>query len=313
MLEVYTSISVGEIILRNDGSAKMKSISGKSAYFEKGIGSSGNITSGGTIQGATLKVTGTAYFANGTTYYVNSSGAAKFAGITGTTGTFSGNITSSGTIQGATLKGGNTTITGHTIEASGTSLLLKTEQRTLCLANSEFRPSAADKGAVTLGSSSYKWGLVYSTKSAISTSDREQKKNIRYLSEGQTGEKYEKLFEKLKPCLYMFKDPSSDRVHSGFISQDIEEVMEETQVTAKEFAAFCKDEKEPGSEDQERYSYSLRYEEFIALNTHMIQKTRREAEEAKEELRSYKEKTDRKISELEEKINKLESMIKNII
>ncbi len=362
MLEVYTSISVGEIILRNDGSAKMKSISGKSAYFEEGIGSSGNITSGGTIQGATLKVTGTAYFANGTTYYVNSSGAAKFAGITGTTGTFSGNITSSGTIQGATLKatgnayfangttyyvnsngaakfagitgttgtfsgnitssgtiqgatlkGGDTTISGHTIGASGTSLLLKTEQRTLCLANSEFRPSAADKGAVTLGSSSYKWGQVYSTKSAISTSDRERKKNIRYLSEGQTGEKYEKLFEKLKPCLYMFKDPSSDRVHSGFISQDIEEVMEETQVTAKEFAAFCKDEKEPGSEDQERYSYSLRYEEFIALNTHMIQKTRREAEEAKEELRSYKEKTDRKISELEEKINKLESMIKNII
>ena len=159
----------------------------------------------------------------------------------------------------------------------------------------------------------YKWGQVYSTKSAISTSDRGQKKNILYLGEENTSEKYENLFMKLKPCLYMFKDPSSDRVHSGFISQDVEKIMEETGVTAKEFAAFCKDEKEPGSEEQERYIYSLRYEEFIALNTHMIQKTRREAEEAKEELRSYKEKTDRKISELEEKINKLESMIKNII
>ena len=89
--------------------------------------------------------------------------------------------------------------------------------------------------------------------------------------------------------------------------------MEEAEVTAKEFAAFCKDEKEPGSEDQARYTYSLRYEEFIALNTHMIQKTRREAEEAKEELRSYKEKMERKVFELEEKINKLENTIKNII
>ena len=258
MLEAYTSISVGAISLRRDGSA-------------------------------------------------------KFAGITGTTGTFSGNVTSGGTVKGATLKAGTTSISGHTVETTDGTLVLASETKAVCLTSSQFRPTAVFEGMITLGSSSYKWGQIYSTKSAISTSDREQKKNIRYFSEGQAGEKYEKLFEKLKPCLYMFKDPSSDRMHSGFISQDVEEVMEEAEVTAKEFAAFCKDEKEPGSEDQARYTYSLRYEEFIALNTHMIQKTRREAEEAKEELRSYKEKMERKVFELEEKINKLENTIKNII
>lgn len=155
-------------------------------------------------------------------------------------------------------------------------------------------------GLLLLGASSYRWGQIYSTTSSISSSDRNQKKDF-----AEFDERYEKLFAKLKPQLFKFKDGTSDRKHSGFISQDVEEAMLDVGLTAKDFAGFCKDIKQiETGEDKETgevffenvcdengdpvYNYSLRYEEFIALNTYIIQKQQAEIEALKNELQELK-------------------------
>ena len=95
------------------------------------------------------------------------------------------------------------------------------------------------------------------------------------------------FFLSLSPCTYKFNDGKSGRTHFGFISQDVELALAENDMSAHDFAGFCKDiktetyldgegrerTKEVLSENGEpEYNYSLRYGEFIALNTHMIQK-----------------------------------------
>lgn len=150
-------------------------------------------------------------------------------------------------------------------------------------------------GYVSLGSPNHKWGTVYSTSGSINTSDRNLKDNICDLS---SNPKFLEFFMKLIPSSFTFKDGNSGRTHIGFISQDVEQAMIECELTSQDFAGFCKDPKtipvkkksevtvfdpktgESHTEIQEytedkivegEFVYSLRYEEFIALNTMMIQ------------------------------------------
>jgi hypothetical protein len=139
-----------------------------------------------------------------------------------------------------------------------------------------------------LGLSSYRWKSVYAATSTIQTSDRNRKENINPIEQ-----RYIELFDKLQPVSYELIGKEHDRVHIGFISQDVKEAMDEVGISDTEFAAYCRDEKkeivkeetvvyvdEEGNEqkaitDVEKsvldengnpeYIYSLRYEEFIAL------------------------------------------------
>ena len=135
-----------------------------------------------------------------------------------------------------------------------------------------------------LGTSYYRWKEIWCTTSLNTTSDRNLKKNINNLS---TDDRYRKFFLLLQPKSYLFKDGESGRTHIGFISQDVEEAMSICGLTSLEFAGFCKNQKieriesEDGTieenplfddEGNPTYIYSLRYEEFIALNTMMIQR-----------------------------------------
>ena len=138
---------------------------------------------------------------------------------------------------------------------------------------------------IPLGNPSMLWTQVYAASSAISTSDRNLKQDIKTLTP-----KHLEFFLKLQPVSFAFIDGSSGRTHIGFISQDVESAMAECGLTNLDFAGFCKDIKttrksvtdEDGNqteiEEQEldedgnpAYIYSLRYEEFIALNTYAIQ------------------------------------------
>ncbi len=140
-------------------------------------------------------------------------------------------------------------------------------------------------GNCNLGISSYRWKQLYAASSAISTSDRNLKQDIKTLTP-----KYLELFLKLQPVSFALIDGSSGRTHIGFISQDVESAMAECGLTALDFAGFCKDIKtfrksvtnEDGTQTEMEepeldengnpiYIYSLRYEEFIALNTYAIQ------------------------------------------
>ncbi len=138
---------------------------------------------------------------------------------------------------------------------------------------------------MSCGTKNKLWTTVFSKTGAINTSDRTKKHDIKDLTEV-----YEKLFLKLQPKSFIFND--GDRVHIGAISQDVEDSMKELGLTAKEFAGFCKDiryeytayNEEDGTpvesskipcKDEDGniiYDYALRYQEFIFLTVHMVQK-----------------------------------------
>lgn len=157
-----------------------------------------------------------------------------------------------------------------------------------------FRTNANDK--FYLGDSSYKWKAVYAVNGTIQTSDRNQKENIVSIAE-----KYEELFKRLKPVTFELKGGEHDRTHIGLIAQDVKESMDEIGLTAQDLAAYCVDIKKEYDEEKEEdvvvldengkpiETYSLRYTEFIALNTHMIQKQQAEIEALKAEISELKE------------------------
>lgn len=149
----------------------------------------------------------------------------------------------------------------------------------------------ANSGKVNLGNGSHLWNQVYAANSTISTSDRRVKTDINGMSDVQ-----EQLFNKLKPVTYKLKEGTSGRTHYGFISQDIEDSLNELGLTGKDFAGFCKDLRidDDGNEvldenGNKTYNYSLRYSEFIALNTYMIQKLQAENKELKSEIQELKD------------------------
>lgn len=138
---------------------------------------------------------------------------------------------------------------------------------------------------VPLGLSNKRWSTVYAKTGTINTSDRTKKHDIKDLTEV-----YEKLFLKLQPKSFIFND--GDRVHIGAISQDVEDAMQELGIEPRQFAGFCKDIRYEYTEYNEEdgtpvesskvpckdedgniiYDYALRYQEFIFLTVHMVQK-----------------------------------------
>lgn len=126
-----------------------------------------------------------------------------------------------------------------------------------------------------LGTSSRLWREVYAEVGTINTSDRRKKNSISY-----DMTKYEKFFLELKPTPYKMNNGTSDRFHIGFIAQDIEDDLAANGLTSLDFAGFIKS---PEYSETDRkgepkdgatitdYRYALRYGEFVALNTYMIQ------------------------------------------
>ena len=145
-------------------------------------------------------------------------------------------------------------------------------------------------------------GNVYSQTGQIITSDRNEKDNIATLTD-----KHMKFFSLLQPVSFTFTDGESGRTHIGFISQDVENAMSQAGLTDLDFAGFCRTVKteefidEDGNKRYEAemdedgnpvYVYALRYEEFIALNTFMIQNLYEENQDIKERLMRLEEKLD---------------------
>lgn len=156
-----------------------------------------------------------------------------------------------------------------------------------------FRVSTND--SAYLGDSNCRWKAVYAVNGTIQSSDRNLKENIFTVSK-----KYEDLFNKLQPVTFEFTGNEHDRVHIGFIAQDVKAAMDDVDLSDKEFAAYCVDKKMEFDSETETdkavldqngdplETCSLRYTEFIALNTHMIQKQQEEIKTLKLEIESLK-------------------------
>ena len=154
----------------------------------------------------------------------------------------------------------------------------------------------ARDNALYCGYGNGRWKRVYAANATISTSDERMKENIRSFDE-----RYEKLFDHLEPVTYLWRNDSSDtrndhdRTHTGFIAQQVKKSMDQSGLTVNDFAAFCYDdftkdsEWSPESTNGFTDRYSLAYEEFISLNTHMIQKTRKEVAVLRSENQKLKE------------------------
>lgn len=155
---------------------------------------------------------------------------------------------------------------------------------------------------VPLGLSNKRWSTVYAKTGTINTSDRTKKHDIKDLTEV-----YEKLFLKLQPKSFIFND--GDRVHIGAISQDVEDAMQELGMSAEDFAGFCKDirydyreyndDRTPVEESRyvvtdddgnPVYDYALRYQDFIFLTIHMVQKLFIKMEKIETEMNAMKKK-----------------------
>lgn len=121
----------------------------------------------------------------------------------------------------------------------------------------------------------------YSSGGWKTTSDRRKKKDFRKLLED---DRFERFFMLLQPMEYRFIE-NDDEVHIGFVAQDVEQAMMDCDISENEFyglehAVFSEKDFESNEEWEkfieqnggENDMYTLCYQEFIALNTAMIQK-----------------------------------------
>lgn len=158
-----------------------------------------------------------------------------------------------------------------------------------------------------LGSKEHPWYRIWCANSTLSTSDRRAKSDITSISDypvmytrGAEGNVFEQLFDKLNPVTYTLNIEKTNNLHIGFIAQDIEEAANEIGMPVEDLGFVFHESWIDEETGEEKDRYSLGYEEFIALNTHMIQRQKAKIEDQQS-----------KIESLEERIAKLEALINN--
>lgn len=135
--------------------------------------------------------------------------------------------------------------------------------------------SATNGGICALGDENNVWKGIVSQGCVEVVSDRTQKHDIIYLST-----EFEKFYDDLKPVSFKYNYNESNRTHIGFIAQDVEDSLNNASISTKDFAGICISQN-PDTGDKK---YFLRYEEFIPLNTYEIQKLKKRVEELEQKL-----------------------------
>ncbi|MEZ3424734.1 MAG: tail fiber domain-containing protein [Lachnospiraceae bacterium] len=173
--------------------------------------------------------------------------------------------------------------------------------------------------AGTIGISYRRWNQIYAVNGAISTSDRNEKKEISYIGTESgydtcmADEQLIQLILGLKPVVFKRKGGESGRPHHGIIAQDFEKLMED--LGLHDHAAFIKSPKtkeiEVINEDGRKeiktheipgeYIYGIRYEEVISdvirFSQIMYDKL--------DNLEDIIQKQEEKITSLEEKLSQM--------
>jgi hypothetical protein len=96
-------------------------------------------------------------------------------------------------------------------------------------------------------------------------------------------EKYDSLFNNLKPRTFKYNNGTSGRLHIGFIAQEAASAASTADISLEEFAAVSI--YKPNEDFEE---WSLRYGEFVALNTWQIQKLKSRISELEKEVENLK-------------------------
>lgn len=144
--------------------------------------------------------------------------------------------------------------------------------------NGNLIPSSS---SVACGTPDNPFKVGYSSGGWKTTSDRRKKKDFQKLL---SDDRFERFFELLQPMKYRLIE-NDDKTHIGFVAQDVEQAMADCGISENEFyglehVVFSKKDFE-SNEEWEKFleknggandMYTLCYQEFIALNTAMIQK-----------------------------------------
>ncbi len=100
----------------------------------------------------------------------------------------------------------------------------------------------------------------------IYSSDRNVKHDIEYdLS------RYRQFLLDLKPCRFRYNEGQSGRYHIGMIAQDMEQSLADNGLAPSEFSGWCKMPVRNKAREITGYTYGIRYDSLIPLNTMMIQ------------------------------------------
>lgn len=100
----------------------------------------------------------------------------------------------------------------------------------------------------------------------IYSSDKNVKNSIDYdLS------RYRQFLLDLKPCRFKYNDGQSGRYHIGMIAQDMEKSLADNGIAPSEFSGWCKMPIRDENHNITGYTYGIRYDSLIPLNTLMIQ------------------------------------------
>jgi hypothetical protein len=144
-----------------------------------------------------------------------------------------------------------------------------------------------------LGSSSANWvygyfnNVIYST--SCQQSDRKAKNTINY-----DIAKYDSIFDALKPATYLYNEGTSGRTHLGFIAQDIQTAIEQSNMTTKECSLVAIDgegfDKLQGKViDEETARYYINPNELHALEVRQIQLLKAQVKQQAEEIAELKQ------------------------
>lgn len=113
-----------------------------------------------------------------------------------------------------------------------------------------------------LGLSSNKWNDVWCVNVPTSSSARMYKTDIKPFDD-----RHDAFFDGLIPCQFKFKNGESGRDHYGFVVDEVRTALDKANISTNECAAYVlNNPEEPDGEG------SLRYGEFVALNTWEIQR-----------------------------------------
>ena len=154
--------------------------------------------------------------------------------------------------------------------------------------NGNLIPSSSD---VACGTSANPFKTGHSVNGWKTTSDERVKKDFVSLDDDK---RFEAFFYLLNPTEYKLKSDKDGFVRVGFGAQTVKAAMDAAGIAESEFHGFSHEyvdmsqfeteevrqqflERNCGNAD----TYSLSYQEFIALNTHMIQKQHQEIEQLK--------------------------------
>ena len=155
-----------------------------------------------------------------------------------------------------------------------------------CVYGASSSSGSTTNGVVNLGYSGGAFNAVH-----YSSLNKGSDKNIKECV-APYDDNIEKAYMEFKPVSYKYKTTNSirihDRIHYGFIAQDVESAIHKYGID-NEHAGFLQISKlNPDNEWGLDKLYSLAYDEFISLNTHMTQKAHHRIDSLTEENQKLK-------------------------